>query len=78
MNIECVNPILSVTDMATSLAFYRDILGFSVAPWGDDEFTSIDCAGGSMYLSGGDQGNAGTWTGFYPPGFYQIVKDPEE
>ncbi len=61
MKIECVNPILSVGDMAASLTFYRDILGFSVAPWGDDEFTSIDCNGGSMYLSRGDQGNPGTW-----------------
>ena len=59
--IENITPILSVTDMAASLAFYVDILGFKKAEWGDEHFTSIHRDNTSIYLCKGGQGKPGTW-----------------
>jgi predicted enzyme related to lactoylglutathione lyase len=58
---ECANPILSVTDMARSLHYYVEVLGFTNAEWGGDEFTCVTRDGASIYLSEGDQGQPGTW-----------------
>jgi predicted enzyme related to lactoylglutathione lyase len=58
---ECANPILSVTDMARSLQYYVEVLGFSNAEWGSDEFTCVTRDGAGIYLSEGDQGQPGTW-----------------
>jgi len=41
IHIENIQPILSVKDMTVSRAFYKDILGFEEADWGNDNFTSI-------------------------------------
>ena len=38
---ECANPILSVADMARSLRYYVDVLGFRNAEWGDGSFTLV-------------------------------------
>ena len=59
--IECVTPILCVKDMAKSLAFYVDILGFKKAEWGDENFTSINQDNTGLYLCKGGQGFPGTW-----------------
>lgn len=59
--IENIAPILNVKDMAQSLAFYVDILGFQNAPWGDDNFTSINRDNTGIYLCKGGQGHPGTW-----------------
>lgn len=59
--IENVAPILYVTDMALSLKFYVDILGFKKADWGDDNFTSINRDGAGIYLCKGGQGLPGSW-----------------
>jgi catechol 2,3-dioxygenase-like lactoylglutathione lyase family enzyme len=59
--IENVAPILSVSDMVRSLAFYIDILGFKNADWGDDSFTSISRDNSGLYLCKGGQGVSGTW-----------------
>ena len=58
---ECANPILSVADMTRSLEYYVDVLGFSNAEWGSDDFTCVTRDGASIYLCQGDQGNPGTW-----------------
>ena len=34
-------PILSVRDMAASVRYYVDVLGFKNADWGSDEFTMV-------------------------------------
>lgn len=47
--------------MAVSRRFYIDLLGFTEEPWGDDNFTSIRCDGGAIYLCANAQGNCGTW-----------------
>jgi predicted enzyme related to lactoylglutathione lyase len=58
---ECANPILRVSDMSRSLRYYVDVLGFSNAEWGGDDFTCVSRDGASIYLSEGDQGQPGTW-----------------
>jgi uncharacterized glyoxalase superfamily protein PhnB len=58
---ECANPILSVEDMARSLEYYVEVLGFINAEWGSDEFTCLTRDGAGIYLCQGDQGHPGTW-----------------
>lgn len=61
MRLENIAPILNVTDMARSLAFYVDVLGFNKADWGDDNFTSVARDNCGVYLCKGGQGQRGTW-----------------
>src|SRR5687768_16965255 len=58
---EHAHPILYVTDMAFSRRYYVDVLGFTEADWGGDDFTLMSRDGASVYLSQGDQGHPGTW-----------------
>jgi predicted enzyme related to lactoylglutathione lyase len=50
-----------VEDMETSLRFYVDQLGFENAPWGDDNFTSVNRDAAYIYLCRGGQGRGGAW-----------------
>jgi catechol 2,3-dioxygenase-like lactoylglutathione lyase family enzyme len=59
--IENIAPILNVSDMARSLAFYVDILGFQNAEWGNENFTSIHRDRTGFYLCKNGQGGPGTW-----------------
>ena len=59
--VENITPILPVEDMSRSLAFYVNILGFTNADWGDDNFTCISRDKRSLYLCKGGQGSPGTW-----------------
>lgn len=61
IRIENVAPILCVDDMAKSLEFYVDMLGFRKADWGDDNFTSINRDNVGIYLCKQGQGLPGTW-----------------
>jgi catechol 2,3-dioxygenase-like lactoylglutathione lyase family enzyme len=58
---ERANPILRVADMQASLRYYVDVLGFTNADWGSDDFTCVSRDGADIYLSQGDQGQPGTW-----------------
>ena len=58
---ECANPILRVKDMTRSVRYYVDVLGFTNADWGGDDFTCVTRDGAGIYLSEGDQGQPGTW-----------------
>ncbi|MBI3715885.1 MAG: VOC family protein [Betaproteobacteria bacterium] len=58
---EHADPILAVRDMAVSLAYYRDVLGFRPAAWGSEEFTLMTRDGANIYLCQGGQGTHGTW-----------------
>ena len=40
-HFEHIDPILRVEDMARSVRYYADVLGFDVAPWGTDEFAYV-------------------------------------
>jgi predicted enzyme related to lactoylglutathione lyase len=58
---EGAEPILSIGDMARSLRYYVDVLGFTNAEWGGTEFTRVGRDSAGIYLSEGDQGQPGTW-----------------
>lgn len=59
--IENIAPIVAVKDMAETLRFYVDLLGFSNAEWGDENFTSINRDKTGLYLCKGAQGCPRTW-----------------
>jgi predicted enzyme related to lactoylglutathione lyase len=61
VRFEGSQPILRVEDMAASLRFYVDILGFKNASWGSEDFTSISRDGAGIYLCRGGQGRGGAW-----------------
>ena len=54
-------PILRVSDMARSVQYYVDVLGFRNADWGGDDFTSVNRDLAGIYLCCDAQGCAGTW-----------------
>src|SRR5450432_439767 len=58
---EHADPILSVKDMAVSVKYYVDALGFRNADWGNTNFTSVNRDGAGIYLCQGGQGQPGTW-----------------
>lgn len=62
--IENTIPIINVTDMATSLAFYEKTLGF-VKEWeaavDGDKVAGIARDGCAIYLCQGSQGARGSW-----------------
>ena len=58
---ECANPILSVADLERSVRYYVDVLGFTNAEWGGEQFTCVTRDNAGIYLSQGDQGKPGTW-----------------
>src|SRR5918994_3670799 len=58
---ERADPILRVANLPRSVRYYVDILGFTNAEWGGDDFTCVTRDGASIYLSEGDQGQPGTW-----------------
>src|SRR6218665_2022820 len=58
---EHASPILKVEDMARSVRYYVDVLGFTNEDWSGDEFACVTRDGASIYLSAGDQGHPGTW-----------------
>ena len=58
---ECSTPILHVADMAASLRYYVDVLGFRNAEWGNGDFTSVTRDAAGIYLCRGGQGRPGTW-----------------
>jgi predicted lactoylglutathione lyase len=59
--VENITPILNVKDISASVKFYVEILGFTNAEWGDENFTCVSRDGGSIYLCKNGQGNPGTW-----------------
>jgi predicted enzyme related to lactoylglutathione lyase len=61
VRFENSQPILRVDNMAASLRFYVDILGFKNAPWGSDDFTYVSRNEAGIYLCRGGQGRGGAW-----------------
>ena len=58
---EGANPILNVADMRRSVQYYVQVLGFTNATWGGDDFTCVTRDDAGIYLSGSGQGQPGTW-----------------
>jgi catechol 2,3-dioxygenase-like lactoylglutathione lyase family enzyme len=63
IRVECITPILRVNNLAASIRFYVDVLGFEVN-WGgeiESTFASISRDGRTIMLAQGEQGHPGTW-----------------
>ena len=58
---EHANPILRVEDMARSIRYYTEVLGFAREGWSGDDFGCLTRDGAAIYLSQGEQGAPGTW-----------------
>jgi catechol 2,3-dioxygenase-like lactoylglutathione lyase family enzyme len=58
---ESSQPIFRVEDMQAALHFYVDLLGFQNAPWGNEDFTSVNRDGAGIYLCRGSQGRGAAW-----------------
>ena len=58
--VECVIPILNVADLARSLTFYLDVLGFRI-DWKGQQMASVSRDGKAIMLCQGGQGMPGTW-----------------
>jgi uncharacterized glyoxalase superfamily protein PhnB len=58
---ESSTPILMVADMAASLRYYIDVLGFRNADWGTEDFTCVSRDRVGIYLCRGGHGQPGTW-----------------
>jgi predicted enzyme related to lactoylglutathione lyase len=58
---EHAEPILNVADLARSLRYYVNVLGFTSAPWGGGAFTRVSRDGAGIYLSQDGQGGSGMW-----------------
>jgi hypothetical protein len=54
-------PILRVENLQASRCFYVGVLGFTNAPWGNDDFTSVNRDRAGIYLCRGGQGRGGAW-----------------
>jgi uncharacterized glyoxalase superfamily protein PhnB len=54
-------PILKVADMAVSLRYYVEVLGFRNAPWGNEDFTCVNRDSAAINLCRSGQGRPGTW-----------------
>lgn len=61
VGFECSTPILRVENMEASVRFYVEKLGFKNAPWGNNDFTSVNRDRAGIYLCRGDQGRGGAW-----------------
>jgi catechol 2,3-dioxygenase-like lactoylglutathione lyase family enzyme len=63
VEVECIVPILRVTNLVTSLRFYVQVLGFQVEWGGHDgsEMASVARSGHAIMLCQGAQGQPGTW-----------------
>ncbi|MEA2693963.1 MAG: hypothetical protein QOJ16_3350 [Acidobacteriota bacterium] len=55
-----ITPILRVTDLEASVAYYVERLGFSIQ-WRADPVASVGRDGAALMLCAGDQGQAGAW-----------------
>ena len=58
---EHAEPILRVSNMADSVRYYTEALGFINAEWGTDNITLLSRDGAGIYLCQGAQGHPGTW-----------------
>ena len=47
--------------MSAALHFYLDLLGFTNAPWGTNDFTQVSRDGSYIYLCRADQGQGRAW-----------------
>jgi catechol 2,3-dioxygenase-like lactoylglutathione lyase family enzyme len=61
VEFEVLSPILRVANLAASLAYYVDILGFKIDWQHRDVIACVSRGPCSIFLCEGDQGHPGTW-----------------
>jgi catechol 2,3-dioxygenase-like lactoylglutathione lyase family enzyme len=61
VGFECSIPILRVRDLAASVRFYVEKLGFENVSWGNAEFTRVSRDHVAIFLCQGGQGRGGAW-----------------
>jgi predicted enzyme related to lactoylglutathione lyase len=59
--VEGIEPILSVRDLAASVQYYVQALGFTQTSWAYPTFTAVKRDGCQIFLCEGEQGRPGTW-----------------
>ncbi len=64
-------PILRVNELAKSLHYYAEILGFTLN-WKQEYFASVSRDHRTLFLCVGDQGHAGTWVWIGVPDAEQL------
>ena len=79
VHFDGVTPILMVRDLAASLEFYVDKLGFTKDwDWGDPPgFASVSRGKVCLFLSQGSQGQAGMWLSIFVDdvdGLYEVYR----
>jgi catechol 2,3-dioxygenase-like lactoylglutathione lyase family enzyme len=60
VGVECIVPILRVNNLADSIRYYVDVLGFKV-DWEARPMASVSRSGRGIMLCQGEQGQPGTW-----------------
>lgn len=65
--LACINPILNVSDLAASVAFYTEVLGLELYhSFGNPtDFAIIGRDGQQIYLCQNGQGQPGTWLALF-------------
>jgi catechol 2,3-dioxygenase-like lactoylglutathione lyase family enzyme len=58
---ECANPILKVADMARSVRYYVEVLGFTNAEWGGNDFTFVTRDSAGIYLCKSEEAPSEAW-----------------
>lgn len=83
MKIESVIPILYSEDVARSIQFYTEVLGFKES-WSWDEaptFGGVVDGDTTIFFCKGDQGHKGTWLALNVENadeYYEAIKDKAE
>jgi catechol 2,3-dioxygenase-like lactoylglutathione lyase family enzyme len=60
VRVENTIPILRVEDLDASIAYYCDVLGFTVS-WREDAMAEVARSGQRIMFCEGSQGSPGTW-----------------
>ncbi len=61
VRFEHADPILRVEDMTAAVHYYVEVLGFTEAEWGDQDFSFVNRDTAGIYLCRGGQGHVGAW-----------------
>ena len=81
-HVQHVVPILNVRDVAASLAYYVDVLGFQLSwAWGEPPtYGGVVSGRAEIQFCQDGQGSAGTWVAVWVDdvdGLYEVLRDRE-
>ena len=73
--VECIDPSLTVEDMARRLRYHVGLLGFESAAWSADEFAHVVRDSRGLYLCRRGQGRPGAWVGIDARALYETYRE---